>query len=241
MIALISSVPEEGNLLFKQPKKESFIAGKPVCQGILHDKDVIYTISGMGKTNAAHAATILLETFSPKILVVLGIGGAYPSAALALGDIVVAEKEVYGDEGVMLKDDFHGTEFMGFPLLKKGRKKYFNEFLLHKMLVKKAFEAAQRTRHQASRIPKVRTGTFVTVSTCTGTGKRALELEKRFGALCENMEGAAVAHVCAMYGTPMIEIRGISNIVGDRDKDKWNVRLAATNCQETVKELLKNL
>lgn len=241
MIALMSSVPEEGTLLVRQLKGQTLLAGKPVYKGTINDKAVIYIISGMGKTNAAHAATILMEKFSPKILILFGVGGAYPSAGLAVGDIVVAEKEVYGDEGVMLKDDFHGTEFMGIPLLKKGRKKYYNEFRLNTMLVKKVLETARRIRYHTSCVLKVGMGTFVTVSTCTGTRKKALELEERFGALCENMEGASVAHVCAMYDIPVIEIRGISNIVSNRDKDKWNVPLAAANCQEAVMELLKDL
>lgn len=217
------------------------LSGKPVYTGSINNKAVIYTISGIGKTNAAHAATILLEKLSPEILVLFGVGGAYPSTGLALGDIVVAEKEVYGDEGVMLKDIFHGTELLGIPLLKKGRKKYFNEFRLDTTLVKKVLKAAQRVRHHAPCMTKVVTGTFVTVSTCTGTREKALTLEKRFGALCENMEGASVVHVCAMYDTPVIELRGISNIVSDRDKDKWDVPLAAAHCQEAVRELLKDL
>ena len=253
MIALMSSVFEEGNLLARQLQRKTLLAGKPVYTGRINDKAVVYMISGMGKTNAAHAATILLEKFSPKILVLLGVGGAYPSTGLTIGDMVLAEKEVYGDEGVMLKDDFHGTEFMGIPLLKKGSRKYFNEFPLDKSLIRRAKNILfpfffrpplviqdKKGLKEKREEYKIQSGTFVTVSTCTGTGKKALDLEKRFGALCENMEGASVAHVCTMYDTPMIEIRGISNIVSDRDKDKWNIRLAAENCQEAAMELLKN-
>ena len=251
MIALMSSVPEEGQSIIKQLKKKYVMGGKPVHQGVLHGKEAVYITSGMGKTNAAHAATILLEKFSPKILVLLGVGGAYPSTGLTIGDVVVAEKEIYGDEGVMVKNTFHGTDFIGIPLLRKERKKYFNEFRLDKILVKKAVSAIKPVSFAHPPVPplprggeggvKVKSGTFVTVSTCTGTEKKALELGKRFGALCENMEGASVAHVCAIYDTPMIELRGISNIVSDRDKDKWHIRLAAANCQEAVMELLKNL
>jgi len=253
MIALMSSVPEEGRSIIKQLKKKSVMGGKPLHQGVLQGKEAVYIISGMGKTNAAHAATILLEKFSPKLLVLLGVGGAYPSSGLTIGDMVVAEKEVYGDEGVMLKDDFHGTEFMGIPLLKKGSRKYFNEFPLDKSLIRRAknilfpfffrpplvMQGKKGLKEKRGAF-KIQSGTFVTVSTCTGTGKKALDLEKRFGALCENMEGASVAHVCAMYDTPMIELRGISNIVSERDKDKWNIRLAAAHCQEAAMELLKN-
>jgi futalosine hydrolase len=70
--------------------------------------------------------------------------------------------------------------------------------------------------------------------------KRAKGLEKTFHTVCESMEGAVVAHVSTLYGIPMVEIRGISNVVEDRDKTKWNVKLASENCQKVVIEFLKN-
>lgn len=232
MIALISSAPEEGRLLCRHLLERSVIGEKSLYQGKIEGKDIAYIISGIGKTNAAHVATILIEKFSPELVILFGVGGAYSSAGLEVGDIAIAEKEIYGDEGVLAKDGFHGTEFIGIPLLKKGRKKYFNEFPLDKSLIK------HLTRY-SSLVTK--SGTFITVSTCTGTRKRALELKKRYGAICENMEGAAVAHICAIYGAPMLEIRGISNIVEDRDKNKWDIRLAAENCQKAVMALFKEI
>ncbi len=239
MIALMSSVPEEGKLFIRQLKKESVLAGKPLYKGRIHGKEVIYVVSGMGKTNAAHAATLLLEKFSPDKVILFGVGGAYPSSGLGVGDIAVAEKEVYGDEGVQLKEGFQGTDFIGIPHAKKGRKKYFNGFPLNRELVEKAEEASLRVTRYASPVTDVKSGTFVTVSTCTGTRKRAIELRKRFGAICENMEGASVAHICSLYGTPLVEVRGISNIVEDRDREKWDIRLAADNCQRAVMEFIK--
>jgi len=241
MIALISSVPEEGKLLIGRLKKKSVMAGKPLYGGRIQGKEVVYMISGMGKTNAAHAATFLIEKFSPETLILFGIGGAYPSSGLGVGDIAVAEKEVYGDEGVMNGDGFQGTQLIGIPLLKLGRRKYFNEFPLDKGLAGKALGYLAYVAQPSAGSIAAGLGRFVTVSTCTGTRKRAMELQKRFGAVCENMEGAAAAHICTLYGTPMVEIRGISNIAGDRDRSKWDIRLAAENCQRVVLELLKSL
>ena len=51
------------------------------------------------------------------------------------------------------------------------------------------------------------------------------------------MEGAAIAQVCTIYKIPMLEIRGISNIVGERDKRKWNLGLASENCQKLLLKL----
>ncbi len=238
MIALMSSVPEEGKLLIRQLKKKSVVAGKPLYGGRIHDKDVVYMVSGMGKTNAAHATTILIEKFSPAVVILFGAGGAYPSSGLEVGDIAVAEKEVYGDEGVITKDGFHGAEFIGIPLARRGSKKYYNEFDFEKRLIRKTLDILAPCPLPRAQI---RSGRFVTVSTCTGTRKRARELEKRGGAICENMEGAAAAHICALYKAPLIEIRGISNIVGVRDRAKWDIRLAVDNCQRALLEVLKNL
>jgi futalosine hydrolase len=52
------------------------------------------------------------------------------------------------------------------------------------------------------------------------------------------MEGAASAHVCAIYGVPLAEVRGISNIIEKRDLSRWNIPLAATRAQQTALELI---
>ena len=238
MISLISSSTEEGKLVMGQLKKKSVEGGKLLYSGNIHGKNVVYIISGMGKVNAAHAATILFEKFSPRVLILFGVGGAYPSSGLRVGDIAVAEKELYGDEGVITLEGFQGTHYMGIPLAETGRKKYFNEFVLDKELTGKALESLGQP--YAGSIA-ARSGKFITVSTCTGTRRRARELQRRFGGICENMEGAAAAHICALYGVRMGEIRGISNIVEDRDRTKWDIKLAAENCQKVVMNVLRAL
>jgi futalosine hydrolase len=55
------------------------------------------------------------------------------------------------------------------------------------------------------------------------------------------MEGAAIAHLCCLYRIPCVEMRGISNIVENRDTKKWDIRRASENCQLAVTEFLKVL
>jgi len=77
-------------------------------------------------------------------------------------------------------------------------------------------------------------GTFVTVSTCTGTLDKGREIGKRFNAVCENMEGAAIAQICGLSGIQVTEIRGISNIIEDRTAaplNKADILKAAENVQ----------
>jgi futalosine hydrolase len=236
-IGIMVSVSAEGSMLCRNLSKKKGANGL-YYEGSLLGKRVVLSVAGIGKVNASRAATLLVHECSPAVIMNIGIGGAYPSSGLNIGDVAVAQKEIYGDEGVLLNDGFHGTDLIGIPLLKKGRKKYFNEFPLDKPLVQNAVRAAQLITHYSSLIT-VKKGTFLTLSTCTGTKKRALELERRFGAICENMEGAAIAHVCTLYGIPMIEIRGISNIVEDRDRSRWKIKLAAENCQKAALECIR--
>jgi futalosine hydrolase len=81
---------------------------------------------------------------------------------------------------------------------------------------------------------------FVTVSTCTGTDAAARSIAARTGGAVENMEGAAVAHVAHLHRIPVGELRGISNIVTDRDPTSWRLKEAATAAQETLLAWLNN-
>ena len=45
-------------------------------------------------------------------------------------------------------------------------------------------------------------------------------------ALAEDMEGFAVAFACALAGVPVSIVRGISNVVGDRDPAHWRIPAA---------------
>ncbi len=236
LIGLISAVPFEGDLLAARcdkggRKQASTIVFHSGREGQTH---FIYAPSGIGKTNAAHAATMMIERYSPLFIINFGIGGAYPSSGLEIGDIAVAEKEIYADEGVLLKDGFHTLDVIGIPTAVSGRQKYFNEFPSDRSLGKKALKAASLVANAAS-------GRFATVSSSSGTKKRALEIERRFGVICENMEGAAVAHICRIHGIPFVEMRGISNIVEDRDLRKWEMKLAAERCQAALLYFLAGL
>jgi len=235
MLAILSSMPFESDRIstFLKSVRKMKIAGKTACRGKLCGHDVLLMNTGIGKVNAAHSAACVIEKVPVKKIINIGVGGAYPGAGLKIGDIAVALKEIYGDEGVMGPKGWGSYEKTGIPLVQSGKKKYFNEFPVS---IPRQFSVGARHALPLQGGFKIKTGNFVTVSAATGTQKRAKELEKRFKAVCENMEGAALAHVCTIYKIPMLEIRGISNIAGVRDKRKWNLELASENCQKVLLE-----
>ncbi len=236
-LALLSSMPFESNMIRAAMKNVSMstVAGKKMYQGTLTGGNVILMNSGIGKINAAHSTTCILERFPVVGFINMGVAGAYAGSGLGNGDIAVASKEIFGDDGVIEANGWSSMESIGIPLVQHGRKKYFNEFPLDNRLYKKMIRSINSTSFQ----PRIKQGPFVTVSAASGTPSRARELERRFKGICENMEGAAIAHVCALYKIPFCEVRGISNTSGVRDRQKWDLKTAAENCQKLLMESTK--
>ena len=88
---------------------------------------------------------------------------------------------------------------------------------------------------------RVEAGDCLTMSCVTGTQEQADDLWRRWGALAETMEGAAAAQVCLLYGVPLLEVRAISNLVGDRDRESWDVAGAAARAARAAAYLLTQL
>ena len=239
MIALLCSVQAEAQLLLANlvVTGTTKLGFKSIIAGTIADQQVLLCVGGMGKVNAAHAATLMIAEFSPDALLVFGVGGAYPASGAKVGDIVLAEVEIAGDEGVLTHEGFKDMEFIGLPVLKTATSVIFTTYPAPEPLLDQARHALAASSPPGRN--RLHSGPFVTLSTCTGTTARARELEERYHGLCENMEGAAAAQVAGIHGIPWLEVRGISNIVEDRDTQKWDIPKAAEACQKAVMKILE--
>jgi futalosine hydrolase len=178
------------------------------------DRSVAIVRTGVGPVNAAHAVTLFLAKTGAHEVVVCGVGGAYPASGLSIGDVVCAKSECYGDLGATCPSGFLDMEALGFPVV-EGPTPLFNELPMQVFPVQR-------------RVP------FVTVTTCTGTEAAARAIQERTGGAVESMEGAAIAHVAHLHAVRVGEVRGISNIVTDRDTRAWRLKEAAEAAQEAV-------
>jgi futalosine hydrolase len=229
-LALVCSVAREAAPLIEmlQAPTELTVGLRAGIAGRLGDADVLVVPAGMGKTNAAQAVTALLETRAVRGIIGFGVGGAYAGSGLHPGGVAVATSEIYGDEGVAAPDGWIATDGIGIPLLELAGACHFNEFPIDPVRLGAAMDALSAAGIEAV------AGPFVTVSCCSGTAARGDELAGRFRAVCESMEGAAYAHVAALYGVPYLEIRGISNLVEDRDLSRWKLDAAARTAATAV-------
>ncbi|ACM19260.1 futalosine hydrolase, putative [Geotalea daltonii FRC-32] len=226
-IFVTASVMQELSLLIRsigavQAEPDIF---PDIYRGRIGDKDITLAVTGIGKINAASATTVLLQGRTPDLLVNTGCAGAYQGSGLTVGGLAVATSEILADDGVLTPEGWQPLDLIGIPLVKRSGKAYFNEFPLSMQAAGKAASLAA-----ALGLSTIR-GKFLTVSTCSGTSARGDELFSRFGGICENMEGAAVAQVALRYGVDCLEIRGVSNMVENRDMSSWNIPGAVESVQ----------
>jgi len=171
--------------------------------------------TGVGAVNAAFTLTRFLTEHRARAVLVCGVGGAYPGSGLRPGDVVCADSETYGDLGTDSLEGFLDMEALGFPVIEET-------LPLFNRLPVDLFPAT-------CRVP------FVTCATCTGTDRKAAALVARTGGAVESREGAAVVQVARLMGVRVGEVRGISNMVGDRVRKRWRVsESAAAACAALV-------
>lgn len=234
-IVICAATPLELALLIRRigAGKRAVVGRGETYTGEIGNNKVVAAVTGIGKVNTASVLTALLERFTPRLVINTGCAGAYGSSGMGVGDIAVASAEIYGDEGVLTPAGWEPLDLIGIPVLERNGVRYFNEFPL-------TVHPAERAVRLADALGiTVRHGRFVTVSACSGTLRRGDELARRFDALCENMEGAAAAHTALAYGVDCLEIRGISNMVEERDLSRWNILLAVENAQRFILKFLE--
>ena len=219
---------------------------RPWHLGSLNGKSVLLIEGGVGQVNTAAAVTLALTRHDPAMILQFGVGGAYVRSGLEVGDLAIATEECYGDTGVLTPEGWMDLEKMGFPMIparpgahgRPHRQPLYNWIPLD----------ATRTEMIRQRVKNgmegetacgIAAGPFVTVQQCSGVQAVGDALADRFGGICENMEGAAAAHVSAASDIPFVEIRGISNRVVDRDLSQWDLPLAIRRCQQAVETIVE--
>jgi futalosine hydrolase len=83
--------------------------------------------------------------------------------------------------------------------------------------------------------------TAVSINEITTNPKRIHQLIVQYAPAIESMEGAAFHYVCLNEGIPFIQLRSISNRIGERDKSQWQLHKAIENLQNTLIILINKL
>ncbi len=228
-ILIISATPFETKPLLDvltMPQKHDFPLGS-LYQGQINQKTIYLAHLGIGKVNTAAGLALAITQLKPSYVIQVGIGGAFVGSFLSIGMVAVATKEIHLDSGIRFSSSWQDMKAMGFPLLQK-KVDYFNEFPTDINLAQRFSDCGAY---------KVIFGTSEAV---TGDFDLAKSIQTYFDVSVESMEGAAAAQTCLALDTPFAELRGVSNMVGERDKIAWNIPLAIANVNNLVLKVIKS-
>jgi len=165
--------------------------------GRLAGRDVVVAKCRIGKVNAAMCATTMINKFSPRAMINLGVAGAIHDA-LNIGDVVVSQNLVQHDVDVT-SARYEPGQVPGLEAFLPADKNLAN---LAAAACAAVFDGLNNKAHVAT----IATGdVFVS--------DRAVKqrIADTFGAYCVEMEGGAIAQVCHLMDTPFVVIRAISD------------------------------
>lgn len=171
-------------------------AGLTFFSGKIYDKDVVLLECGVGKVNAAAGTQAMIDLYQPDLIINSGIAGSL-TKNLTVGDIVISNDCV--------EHDFNCME-LGEP---RGQLWFPNEKRIaipaDAGICEKLAECCQNLGVHVL-IGRIATGDiFVSYR-----AKREF-IAYEFDALCCEMEGGAVGHVCYMNKVPFAILRSISD------------------------------
>ncbi|KAF1304614.1 5'-methylthioadenosine/adenosylhomocysteine nucleosidase [Candidatus Enterococcus willemsii] len=224
-IAIIAAMKEE-----LAPFRQQFAAtvvwqkGKTVIEKV---NDRLYLVeSGIGKVNAAATATWLCEQVQPDFIINTGTIGSFRSE-FALGDVVYTDRFVYSD-----------VDATGFNYAFGQVPQMPADYPVAPELIAKLstiFAEAGIPAHH---------GTIATSDSFMSDTKSIAAIRKAIPTItASDMESCALAQVASFYDIPIVNVRGISDHVGDSAPDTFDetVDFASNQAFQAVNALLENL
>jgi futalosine hydrolase len=168
-------------------------------RGFTQREGIEVAACGVGPVEAAAGTARALALARYDAVVNAGIGGAFRGRA-RIGDAVLVAEERFADLG--LED--------GGPLVLPGGERLIDRT-----------HASDDLLARCVGLPFA-VGSGVTVARVTTTDATAQRLALAYDADVESMEGFAVLRACERAGVPALELRGVSNYVGDRASGGWD-------------------
>jgi futalosine hydrolase len=181
-------------------------------------------ITGVGLVASTYFITKQLQIRRPDIIIQAGIAGCFDKN-IALGSVVVVKEEAIGDQGVIESGKMKTLFDLG--LVEKDQFPFTKGWLINKSVYLKKVK-----------LKKVK---GITINEITTSKQKIGFYQDSFDPAIESMEGAALHYVCLLEKIPFLQVRSISNYIGERNKRKWNIKESINNLNKELIRLLESL
>ena len=181
--------------------------------------------SGIGMLASSISLMKMFTQETPTLIIQVGVAGCFDKK-VPLGKVFAVKDDFAGDIGVM--ENKVWKDLFDMKLDKPNDAPYEKKSLPNPWL----------NQFNVLNLPTKKSVTVNTIS----TDKSRIELfSGRYKAVLESMEGASLHYMGRDLTIPFIQIRAVSNYVGERDKSKWKMQEAIYNLNETLLEFLDAL
>ena len=208
-----------------------------VWRGTHDGAGIVLALCGIGKVNAAAAATLLMSLFAPKALIFSGVaGGLHPE--LPVGSVLLADRLAIHDYGLVAERSFTPTDYGVIPI---GAPRLS---VLPPVAPAVAVTFAALAEIVAPRLATpVLLGGVVTADYFLNCSETRQQLRADFAADAIDMESGAVNQVAKAWGCPLYVIRTLSDLAGEESHVTYleMAAMAASNSALCVDELLRLL
>ena len=181
------------------------MAGLVFHQGTIEGVPCVVARCGAGKVNAALCAQAMIDLFSPKLVLNLGVAGGI-GENVHIGDVVLATACVEYDFDTSALDNCPVGQ-MSLP----GVEGLVIQLPCDRDLTQLLAKEAQRL------YGRVHLGVVATGDKFVADPQLGDWLQKEFGAMACEMEGGAIAHACLVNQVPCAVLRTISDNAHDSE------------------------
>jgi futalosine hydrolase len=188
------------------------------------DWQVDILITGIGLTATTYSITKQLQIRRPDIVLQAGIAGCFDKN-IPLGSVVAIKQEMIGDQVVAEAGKMKTLFDLG--LVSPDQFPFSKGWLINKSEVLKKVK-----------LKKVK---GISINEITTSKKKVNFYKTTFDPVVESMEGAALHYVCLMEKIQFLQIRSISNYIGERNKKNWNIKNSISNLNKELIRLLESL
>lgn len=181
-------------------------------------------ISGIGLTSTAYHLTKQINLKRPDLIIQAGVAGSFDKK-IKPGDVVLIKQDTIADESVVELEKL--KTIFDLKLVPQNQFPFKNGWLInpHTKLMKKT---------------KLKMVKAVSVNQISVSKTTINFYRKKFNPAVESMEGAALHYVCLMEKIPFLQIRSISNYIGERNKKNWNMMDSINNLNKTLISIINN-
>jgi len=181
-------------------------------------------ITGVGIPATVFHLTRKLSEKKYQLVIQAGIAGKFNNR-LNLAEVVQVKEDAFADLGIEETGNFKTLFETGFA--NKNDFPYSDGWLVnpHFVLQKNQLAAVKA----------------ITVNKISNNAAKNETVKEKFAADIETMEGAAFHYVCLQQKINFLQLRSISNQVGERDKSKWKLKESIENLNKELSKIIKTI